>query len=77
MRIPAQIEDWSDERGSGNPIMITLAKGWCFYDGPKFDPENDDSLHTKGFDSISEALYETAQKRLEKCICRRCRGVEK
>lgn len=59
--------DWSDERGSGNGIMVTLKRGLCF----------DYGCHVRGFDTVKEATRDVARKRLHPCDCEQCqRGEE-
>ena len=68
-----RVMDWSDERRDGNPIMVTLARGFAFYDNVR-PGEDGDACHVSGFDTKREAL--AAIRRAEPCQCARCRGEE-
>lgn len=62
----ARVLDWSDERRSGNPIMVTLAYGWAFWAS-----ENANSAeHVRGFDTAAEAYARI--KNAQRCKCSRC-----
>lgn len=58
--------DWSDERDSDEIIMVTLAKGFAFYD----NDVDDAACHVRGFPTRREAVAEIRQ--VERCTCRRC-----
>jgi hypothetical protein len=54
---------WDDERGDGGSLIVILAPGYCF---------SEKGEHVRGFDTVSEARYETAKKRLSNCNCEEC-----
>jgi hypothetical protein len=61
--LSSRIEDWSDERGIGNSLIVSLKDGWHWtVEGV--------GVHVRGFDNIKEAiadLRETAP-----CNCKTC-----
>jgi len=63
MKLPQHIMHWDDERGDGHSLIVTLAHGFCF---------GDEGDHVRGFDTIQEARFETAKKRLSPCHCDEC-----
>lgn len=63
-----KILDWSDERRMGNPIMVTLVRGFAYYD----NNHDDAAAHVRGFDTVKDALK--AVRQAEPCNCNRCRG---
>ena len=63
-----RVLDWSDERGFGNPIMVTLAYGFAFDDN---DADNL-ACHVSGFETRSKAA--AAIKAVQPCACSRCRS---
>ena len=62
-KLPKSIEHYDDERDCGNGIIIMLKSGykWCM---------DDHGLHTRGFDTVSEAKAEF--KFIESCSCKLC-----
>ncbi len=67
-QMAGHIEDWSDERGLGHGIIVTLKPGWSF----------DWSSHegVRGFDTVTEARRETRRKHIHLCDpeCPECAG---
>lgn len=59
-----RVQHWDDERNSGNGIIVTLKRGWCF----------DPLTHVKGFDTIKEA--KEAISFVQKCRCDYCLWLE-
>lgn len=67
-KLPKHIRHWDDERAIGHSIIVTLQYGYCF----------DDGEHVRGFDTVSEARWECALKRLASCSCEEClKGADK
>lgn len=64
MKLPKHIEDWSDERASGNGIIVTLQWGYTF--------ESGEHEGVRGFDTLAEAKEETKRKNVYRCNCREC-----
>lgn len=60
------IQNWDDERDSGNGIIVTLHYGWSF------EPENCGHEGVRGFDTFEEARKMTEAKRLHPCACALC-----
>jgi hypothetical protein len=63
-----KILDWSDERGAGNSIIVTLIRGFAF------EPNEDEraALHVRGFDAVKDAMNEV--RAAKPCPCGRCKG---
>lgn len=58
------IEHWDDERDIGNGVIVTLHYGYSF--------EPREHAGVRGFDTVTEAKYESALKRVYKCNCELC-----
>lgn len=69
-----KILDWSDEREGmgrdGDPIMVTLVKGFAYQD----NDVDDMALHVRGFYTVKEAMKEV--RAAKPCKCSRCRGEQ-
>lgn len=61
-----KILDWSDERGNGDPIMVTLIHGFAFYDNDC----DDAACHVRGFENVKAALK--GVREAGPCACNRC-----
>jgi hypothetical protein len=57
----ARIEEWDDERGIGNSLIVTLKPGWRF---------EEPGEHVRGFDTVAEARREV--KLSQPCKCEAC-----
>jgi hypothetical protein len=72
MNLPAatakRLEDVSDERRYGNPIMVYTAKGLAF--DP--DPDYRIACHVRGFANKAELVK--GVRAAEPCHCQRCTG---
>lgn len=60
------IEDFSDERASGDGIIVTLRYGYSFVSGSHEG--------VWGFDTMTEARNGTRLKRLYRCRCDECKA---
>jgi hypothetical protein len=63
--LPKHIKHWDDERSLDHGIIVTLVPGlsfeWCSHEG------------VRGFETVTEARYESARKRLFVCDpCEEC-----
>lgn len=70
MNLPKHVEEWSDERGIGNGIIVTLHYGYSFC--------SVDHAGVRGFDTVAEARKAITLKNLYPCRCQECvRGMIK
>lgn len=64
-----RILDWSDERGpDGDPIMVTLVRGFAYYD----NDHDGLAAHVLGFPTVRAAL--AGVRAAKPCACDRCRA---
>lgn len=70
INIPKTVSEWIVQP---NGILVVTARGWAF----KASMEDDLAIHMRSFDGYREAFYAVAQKRLQHCYCRRCKGHSK
>lgn len=65
--LPGHIEHWDDEREIGNSLIVTLKPGWSYL------PNEHEGV--RGFDTVAEAKYASAKKRIYGCYCRECQST--
>lgn len=56
-----KVEHWDDERSIGNSLIVTLKKGWRFFE---------DGEHVRGFDTKRDAMADV--RAAIKCQCEEC-----
>jgi hypothetical protein len=64
----ARVLDWDDGRSYGDPIIVTLIRGFAFHP----DDDYQTAEHVRGFETIGKAMTEIRQAR--PCQCQRCTG---
>lgn len=64
MNLPKHVEEWSDERGIGNCIIVTLHYGWSFW--------STEHLGVMGFDTVKEARSRIKLENIYACRCPDC-----
>lgn len=73
-RVEAYDCQGTDESDAGVPVrIVTLMPGWAYYDAAKStedDPDGRYALHSKGHESVKEALRWI--KDADPCKCGRC-----
>jgi hypothetical protein len=60
-KLAALVQNWDDERGLGNSLIVTLKPGMAF------EPSATDGCHVWGFDNVKDAIKGLRQA--EPCSC--------